>query len=197
MSAGSRMLLGSRFYPDQATRWPKLGEIRFGQNQLWRQTTDRLTQHRRNLPQPRQSELKPVTPSEGVICELVARGRVRLARYPIGTRTVRPGYRQKETFSIGCLGSDRSSVLSVPGWNPEVRMARVHDSSASDRSWRCRPLSPGRDSMVALSPCCSCRRLGGKPRDEAIGLWNSSLVSPFPRKPTFVEFNAHPLSSSS
>jgi hypothetical protein len=107
-----------------------------------------------------------------VICELVARGRIRLARYPIGTRTVWSRYRQAETFAIGCLGGDRSSVLSIPGRNSEGRMARVHDSSPFDWGWRCRPLSPGRDSMVALSACRGSSRLGGRPRDGAIELTN-------------------------
>ena len=82
--------------------------------------------------------------------ELVARGGVRLALYPIGTRTVRPGYNQEKTFSIGCLRGDRGSVLSLPGRKSQVWVARVHDSSASDRSKRRRPLSPVGDSVWLL-----------------------------------------------
>ena len=68
-----------------------------------------------------------------------------------------------------------SAVIAIPflyllGWESRDRVARVHDPSAFARSWRCRPLSPGGDSMVTLSACRGGSRLGGKSCHEAVGL---------------------------
>ena len=103
-----------------------------------------------------------------LIRELVARSRIWLARYLSGTCAVSPGHHKEEPAATRSLSGLCNPVLALPRRKSQGGVARVHDSSASARSERCRPLSPGGDSMVAVSTYRGGTRLGGKSCDGGV-----------------------------
>ena len=110
--------------------------------------------------------------------ELVARSRIWVARYPIGTGPRSRWHSEEDAHTARRRSDHCGSILALLGREPAFRLARARYPSAPGGSRCRRVLSPAADGMATPGARRGARRVGGESRSQRVGLkrWIMSAI---------------------
>ena len=110
-----------------------------------------------------------------MIRELVARSRIWVARYPVGTGPLSRWHSEEDAHITRRRSDHCGSILALFGREPAYRLARARYPSAPGGGRCRRALSPAADSLDAFGARRGAGRLGGESRSQRVGLKRSIM----------------------